>query len=84
VIQPAARPLEALTTLVPRRRLLLALLGGAALVALTFASPLVWALAVAYHAALAWAIVGDARKLPRPDRFVASRQLPEPLSLGAE
>ena len=84
MIQPAARPLEALTTLVPRRRLLLALLGGAALVALTVASPFVWALAVAYHAALAWAIVGDARKLPRPDRFVASRQLPAPLSLGAE
>jgi uncharacterized protein (DUF58 family) len=60
------------------------LLGGAALVALTVASPLIWALALTYHAALAWALFDDARKLPRPSRFLASRQLPEPLSLGAE
>jgi uncharacterized protein (DUF58 family) len=53
-------------------------------VALTVASPLVWALALTYHAALAWALFDDARKLPRSSRFLASRHLPEPLSLGAE
>jgi len=69
---------------VPRRRLLAALLAGAALIALTAATPLLWAVAVAYHAALAWALVRDARRLPRPARFLASRQVPRPLSLGAE
>jgi uncharacterized protein (DUF58 family) len=71
-------------TLVPRRRLLAALAAGAGLVALTVASPLLWAVAVAYHAALAWTLVRDARRLPSPARFVASRQLPRPLSLGAD
>ena len=69
-------------TLVPRRRLLAALAAGAGLVALTAATPLLWAVAAAYHAALAWALVRDARRLPPPDRFLASRQLPRPLSLG--
>ena len=68
----------------PRRRLLAALVLGAALLALTVASPLLWAVAAAYHAVLAWALVRDARRLPPPDRFLASRQLPRPFSLGAE
>ncbi|HEY4027562.1 MAG TPA: DUF58 domain-containing protein [Candidatus Dormibacteraeota bacterium] len=74
----------ALFTLVPRWRLLLALAGGAALVGLTVTTPLLWAVVAAYHGALAWAIVRDARRLPPPGRFLASRQLPRPLSLGAE
>jgi uncharacterized protein (DUF58 family) len=71
-------------TLVPRWRLLAALAAGAGLVALTLASPLLWAMVVVYHAALAWALARDARRLPAPGRYVASRQLPRPLSLGAE
>jgi uncharacterized protein (DUF58 family) len=69
---------------VPRRRLLLALAVGALLIALTVVSGLLWLVAVAYHAALGWMVVRDARRLPPPDRFLASRQLPRPLSLGAE
>ncbi|HXM57077.1 MAG TPA: DUF58 domain-containing protein [Candidatus Dormibacteraeota bacterium] len=47
-------------------------------------SPLLWALAAAYHGVLVWTAVRDARRLPLPGRFLASRQLPRPLSLGAE
>src|SRR5947209_1502951 len=77
-------PATAVLTLVPRGRLLVALAGGAALVALTVVSPLLWALAAVYHAVLVWTAVRDARRLPPPGRFLASRQLPRPLSLGAE
>ena len=52
--------------------------------ALTAASPLVWVLAIAYHLWLAWALIRDARRLPQPRQFLASRQLPRPLSLGAD
>jgi uncharacterized protein (DUF58 family) len=69
---------------VPRWRLLAALGVGAALLALTAASTLLWPVALAYHAVLGWLAVSDARRLPAPGRFVASRQLPRPLSLGAE
>jgi len=71
-------------TLVPRWRLLGALVAGAALIALTPASALLWPLAVAYHGVLGWALARAARALPAPARFVASRQVPRPLSLGAE
>jgi len=37
-----------------------------------------------YHAGLLWVLVRDARTLPAAGDFTASRQLPEPLSLGAE
>jgi len=43
-------------TLVPRWRLLAALGLGAALIALTVVSVLLWPVAVAYHAVLGWAI----------------------------
>src|SRR5215472_431692 len=84
VAEPVARPFAALTTLVPRWRLLLAIVGGAALVGCTAASPLLWALALPYHALLGWAMVQDARRLPRSNRFLVSRQVPQPLSLGAD
>jgi len=84
VTGPAGGPLAALTTLVPRWRLLLVMLGGATLVAFAAVSPLLWALALPYHAVLAWAIVRDARRLPLSNRFLASRQVPQPLSLGAD
>jgi uncharacterized protein (DUF58 family) len=70
--------------LVPAWRTLAGLTGGALLLALTWLSPLLWPVVVAYHAALAWTLVRDARRLPGPDGFVARRQLPRPLSLGAE
>jgi uncharacterized protein (DUF58 family) len=68
---------------VPRWRLLVALGAGAALIALTVVSALLWPVALVYHGVLAWVAVRDARRLPVPDRFVASRELPRPLSLGA-
>jgi uncharacterized protein (DUF58 family) len=71
-------------TLVPQPRLLAALLVGAAILALTVLSPLLWALALAYHAVLAWTAVRDARRLPTGTDFTASRELPRPLALGAE
>jgi uncharacterized protein (DUF58 family) len=52
-------------------------------VALTFVSPLLWLVAAGYHAALGWAVVRDARRLPAPRRFVVSRELPSPFALGA-
>src|SRR5262245_23980548 len=64
---------RAVLTLVPRRRLLAALAAGAALIALTVVSALLWPVAVAYHAVLGWLVVRDARRLPAPDRFLASR-----------
>lgn len=71
-------------TLVPQPRLLAALLVGAAMIALTALSPLLWALALVYHAVLAWTLVRDARLLPATSEFTASRELPQPLALGAE
>jgi uncharacterized protein (DUF58 family) len=57
---------------------------GAALIALTALSPLLWAIAAVYHAALLWVLVREARRLPAGGEVTASRQLPEPLALGAE
>lgn len=71
-------------TLVPAPRTLAALVAGSALVASTVLTPALWPLAAGYHAVLLWALVRDARRLPAAARFVASRQLPRPLSLGAE
>jgi uncharacterized protein (DUF58 family) len=69
---------------VPQPRLLAALLVGAMIVALTALSPVLWVMAVAYHAVLLLTVARDARRLPAASRFTASRQLPEPLSLGVE
>lgn len=68
----------------PQPRLLAALLVGAGLIALTVLSPLLWLPALAYHAALGWIAVREARSLPAAGEFTASRELPEPLALGAE
>ena len=68
----------------PAWRTLAGLVGGAALVALAALLPALWLLVAAYHGALAWALVRDARRLPGPGRFLAGRHLPRPLSLGAE
>src|SRR5262249_36493644 len=84
VTGPAGRPLGALAPLGPPWRLLVVMRGGAALVAFAAVAPLLWALALPYHAVLAWAIVRDARRLPLSNRFLASRQVPQPMSLGAD
>jgi uncharacterized protein (DUF58 family) len=54
------------------------------MISLTVLSPLLWALALVYHGALLWTAVRDARALPVAPEFTASRELPEPLALGAE
>lgn len=57
---------------------------GALLIALTILSPFFWAAAIAYHAVLLWSLWREARRLPPASCLTASRQLPQPLSLGAE
>jgi uncharacterized protein (DUF58 family) len=71
-------------SLVPTWRTLGALVLGAALVALTPLTAALWPVAAVYHAGLAFVLVRDAIRLPGPARFVASRHVPGPLSLGAE
>jgi uncharacterized protein (DUF58 family) len=75
---------RAALSLVPTRRLLLGLLGGAVLVALATLSPLVWIAVAVYLAVLLAVAARDARRLPAPGRFVVDRQLPDPYALGAE
>jgi uncharacterized protein (DUF58 family) len=67
---------------VPQRRTLAFLVVGAMIVILIVVSPAFIALALVYHATLAVALVRDARRLPSPGAFTATRQAPEPLSLG--
>jgi uncharacterized protein (DUF58 family) len=55
---------------------------GATLVVLIVASPAFVVLALVYHATLAAVLVRDARRLPSPGGFTATRQVPGPLSLG--
>jgi uncharacterized protein (DUF58 family) len=71
-------------TLVPRLRLLWAVVGGAGLLALTAVGAVFWVIVVGYHAVLVVALVRDARRLPGPATFSARRHLPKPFSLGAE
>lgn len=68
----------------PQPRLLAALLCGAALVALTGLSPLIWAVVVVYHGMLIAILVRDASRLPDRRGFTVLRDLPRPFSLGAE
>lgn len=52
--------------------------------AVTVVSPLLWGLALVYHVVLVWTVVREARSLPTAGLFTASRELPQPLALGAE
>jgi uncharacterized protein (DUF58 family) len=74
--------LSSVLTLVPERRTLAFGVLGAALVVLVTLSPLAIVPAVVYHAVLLAILVRDARRLPPPGHFTATRHLPEPLSLG--
>jgi uncharacterized protein (DUF58 family) len=67
---------------VPQRRTLGVVVLGAALVVSIVASQAFIALAVVYHVTLAVVLVRDALRLPPAGAFTATRQVPEPLSLG--
>lgn len=67
----------------PQRRLLVALVGAAALLAATSISPLVWPVLAAYLLVLVVSAARDLALLPGSG-YRAERQLPVPLSLGAE
>ena len=69
-------------TLLPQRRLLVAVLAGAGLIALVTLSDLAWIAVGLYHAALLALVVRDARLLPRPRELTATRRTPRPFSLG--
>jgi uncharacterized protein (DUF58 family) len=68
---------------VPERRLLMALIIGAALYALTAVTAALWPIVVLYNAAVVGLALRDARRLPGPGGFRTQRLLARPLSLGA-
>ncbi len=70
--------------LLPRPRLLAAIGAGAILIALAQLGPLLWLPAIAYHALLAALAVRDAAALPTRRGWEATRDMPNPLSLGVE
>ena len=67
----------------PRPRLLVALGAGGILIALAQLGPLLWLPALAYHMVLVALAVRDAATLPARKGWEASRDIPNPLSLGA-
>jgi uncharacterized protein (DUF58 family) len=69
-------------TLAPQPRLLLALLLGALLILLILVHPVFLLAFLAYYAGLLGLVLAEARRLPKPSGFMASRVLPEPFSLG--
>jgi uncharacterized protein (DUF58 family) len=69
-------------TVVPQRRLLAALVGGALLIVLILVNVGFVVILIAYYAVVIGIALADMRGLPRPGGFMASRVLPEPFSLG--
>jgi len=69
-------------TLVPRPRLLAALIAGSVLFLLLLLSPVFIIVPLLYYAAMGALILADSRRLPRRSGFMASRVLPQPFSLG--
>jgi uncharacterized protein (DUF58 family) len=69
-------------TLVPQRRLLIALLLGAIPILLILLHPVFLVIFLGYYAVLVGIVVADAGRLPRKSGFMASRVLPQPFSLG--
>jgi uncharacterized protein (DUF58 family) len=69
-------------TLVPQRRLLIALLLGAVPILLILVHPVFLIVFLGYYAALLAFVIADAGRLPRKSGFMASRVLPQPFSLG--
>jgi uncharacterized protein (DUF58 family) len=70
--------------MLPRRRLLIALLGAGLLILITLLSPLVWIAVALYLAVLLALVLQEAVTLPRARDFAALRDVPHPLSLGAQ
>ena len=68
--------------LAPQPRLLWAIAIGAALIALSVASPVLGAVAVAYNAVLVLVLARDLALLPAPSGYQVRRHVPEPFSLG--
>ena len=68
--------------LAPRPRLLWAIAVGAALIALTLASPVLVVVAVAYHVGLLLIVARDLALLPGRSGYRVHRLMPEPFSLG--
>ena len=68
--------------LAPQPRLLWAVAIGACLIALSVASPVVGAVAVAYHVGLVLILARDLALLPGGSGYRVRRQVPEPFSLG--
>lgn len=75
---------SALAGLIPTRRLMVAVVVGAGLIALLVLSPLAWAVILPYHAALVALAGRDAARLPARRHLAARRELPRPLALGVE
>ncbi len=69
-------------TLIPQPRLLVALVGGAVMIALTTLTPVMWVVVLGYHAVVVFLVASDAGRLPRRADFQVSRLLPRPFSLG--
>ncbi|MEP6751733.1 MAG: DUF58 domain-containing protein [Candidatus Dormiibacterota bacterium] len=68
--------------LAPQPRLLWAIAIGAALIALSVASPLLGVVAVAYHVVLVLILAHDLALLPARAGYRVQRHVPEPFSLG--
>jgi uncharacterized protein (DUF58 family) len=68
--------------LAPQPRLLWAIAIGAALIALSIASPVLGVVAVAYHVGLVLVLARDVALLPARAGYRVQRHVPEPFSLG--
>jgi uncharacterized protein (DUF58 family) len=69
---------------VPRAPLLAAIVVGAALFALALLGPVGWLVVLGYNLVLLWLALLDALTLPAPGAISVRREMPRPLSLGAE
>src|SRR6202171_4641931 len=69
-------------TLLPQRRLLPTLLAVSVLFLLLLLSPVFIIAPLLYYAAMAGLLIAEAGRLPSKSGFMASRVLPQPLSLG--
>jgi uncharacterized protein (DUF58 family) len=68
--------------LAPQPKLLWAIAIGAALIALTIASPVLVVVAIAYHVGLVLILARDVALLPGRSGYSVRRLMPEPFSLG--
>src|SRR5919109_2987239 len=69
-------------TVVPQRRLIVALLAGTLLIVLILVQPVFLLLVLAYYAALLGIAFADGMRLPGKVGFEVGRVLPQPFSLG--